>query len=157
MEEVGVKFLNEEDQLQMALEQSRLECIEKEDEENSTLMQALEASMKIEQVGPGGDQVVIEQVRPKPQRKPQINGKTEATEEFEYQLTAVISHVNSISSVNTGHYIADVFNCQLKKWFSYDDMKVSEPSLLDVIQQSSLDGCLFFYSHKNLIKYYSKD
>jgi len=156
MEELGVKFLNEEDQLQMALEQSRLECIEK-DEENSTLMQALEASMKIEQVGPGGDQVVIEQVRPKPQRKPQINGKTEATEEFEYQLTAVISHVNSISSVNTGHYIADVFNCQLKKWFHYDDMEVSEHSLLDVIQQSSLDGCLFFYSHKNLIKYYSKD
>merc|ERR1719228_207492 len=132
----------------MALEQSRQECIEKDEEENTSLMEAIAASMKIEELHPDKDQVEKDQV--KLERHLEIKGKTEATEEFDYQLTAVISHVNSISSVNTGHYIADVFNCQLKKWFHYDDMKVTNPSLQSVVQQSSLDGCLFFYSHRNL-------
>ena len=82
-----------------------------------------------------------------------VIGKTEATEEFEYQLTAVISHVNKSSSAESGHYIADVFNCERRQWFHYNDMKVSRRSLQSVIQQNSRDGCLFFYTHKNLVKY----
>ena len=39
------------------LDQSRQECIEKDEEENSRLKEALEASIKIEEIGSEGDDV----------------------------------------------------------------------------------------------------
>ena len=59
--------------------------------------------------------------------------------------------VNPMTAVVKNY--AFIFSCQLKKWFKYDDMNVSERSLQTVIQESSFDGCLFFYSHRNIVKY----
>ena len=102
-----ISKLSEEDQLKFALEQSLVESMElqskRHEEENNSLMQALEASIKIDQTLSDPMQTVQRK------RHLEIKGETEATGEYEYQLTAVISHVNSISSVETGHYIADVF------------------------------------------------
>ena len=110
-------------------------------------MQAIQASLETDEAQSKGNDKLMKK------RQLVVKGKTEATEEFEYQLTAIISHVNSTLSVETGHYVADVFNCERRQWFHYNDMKVSPRSLQSVIQQSSLDGCLFFYTHKNLVKY----
>jgi len=142
-----VSKLSEEDQLKLALDLSLNESSKREEEEEKSLMQALQASLQTDEVQSKETDNLIKE------RQLEITGKTEATEEFEYQLTAVISHVNSKFSVETGHYIADVFNCEKRQWFHYNDMKVSRRSLQSVIQQSSLDGCLFFYTHKNLVKY----
>ena len=102
-----ISKLSEEDQFKLAVEQSLVESMElqskRNEEENSSLMQALEASMKTDQTLGHPIQLVQKE------RHLEINGKLEATGDYEYQLTAVISHVNSISSVETGHYIADVF------------------------------------------------
>jgi hypothetical protein len=79
------------------------ESSKREEEEEKSLMQALQASLQTDEVqSKEADNLIKE-------RQLEITGKIEATEEFEYQLTAVISHVNSKFSVETGHYIADVF------------------------------------------------
>ena len=68
-------------------------------------MKALQASLKSDQT----ESKENEEDKNVKGKQLQIKDKIEATGEFEYQLTAVISHTNSISSVETGHYIADVF------------------------------------------------
>ena len=85
------------------LDLSLTESSKREEEEEKSLMQALQASLQTDEVQSKETDNLIKE------RQLEITGKIEATEEFEYQLTAVISHVNSKFSVETGHYIADVF------------------------------------------------
>ena len=105
--------MSEEDQLKFAMEQSLNESINSqkklEDEESRSLMLALEASMKTEESFQDLESFDLSFSDKQSERKVEIKGKTVATEENEYQLTSVISHVNSIASVETGHYIADVY------------------------------------------------
>ena len=85
------------------LDLSLTESSKREEEEEKSLMQALQASLQTDEGQSKETENLIKE------RQLEITGKIEATEEFEYQLTAVISHVNSKFSVETGHYIADVF------------------------------------------------
>merc|ERR1711971_1521601 len=89
---------SEEDQLKWALDLSLNESSKREEEEEKNLMQALQASLQTDEVQSKETDNHIKE------RQLEITGKIEATEEFEYQLTAVISHVNSKFSVETGHY-----------------------------------------------------
>ena len=95
--------MSEEDQIKLALEQSLKESYEmekrREEEDNRTLLKVLEASCSSNNQANNFDTI----------KEMKISGKVEATEEMEYQLTAVISHVNSIASVESGHYIADIY------------------------------------------------
>ena len=157
--------MSDEEQLKYAVEQSLNESkMSYEAEEELMLTKALEESMH---------ETASEEL---PSNDLKIVGKMEATEEFDYKLTASITHVNSISSVESGHYVADVFryyrsfatfhilrsneiftfSVPNNQWFHYDDMSVTSRSVERVIQQSNLDGCLLFYTHRNIVDYFAE-
>ena len=119
-----VSRLSEEQLLKYAMKQSLNESFKADEkraeEEDKSLMEALEASRKSSETStddglPDLDSVDLSSqpksgdVKKSPVIKIEVPEKVDATSEFEYQLTAVISHTNSIVSVDSGHYIADVY------------------------------------------------
>ncbi len=137
LENVGE--MSEDEQISLALEQSIKDSEDMqqklEEEEEKQLLQALEASMT------SNHSLEIQ------------DGQTAKTCDF--QLTGVISHLNYSDSVESGHYVANVYEVGLKEWFKYDDMIVSLSSLSSVIRRASLDGCLLFFSNHNVINYFN--
>ncbi|XP_042215439.1 ubiquitin carboxyl-terminal hydrolase 37-like [Homarus americanus] len=68
-----------------------------------------------------------------------------------YCLISVISHFGL--TTNTGHYVADVFNCEEDSWFHYDDECVVKiPETVVFAEGRQKNGYIFFYMHKDLFK-----
>ncbi|KAG7172952.1 structural maintenance of chromosomes protein 2-like [Homarus americanus] len=64
-----------------------------------------------------------------------------------YCLISVISHFGL--TTNTGHYVADVFNCEEDSWFHYDDECVVKiPETVVFAEGRQKNGYIFFYMHK---------
>lgn len=68
-----------------------------------------------------------------------------------FRLMSVISHFGS--TTNTGHYVADVYNCEEKSWFHYDDESVSRiPESVVLAEGRQKNGYIFFYVHKDIFQ-----
>nr|XP_053640239.1 ubiquitin carboxyl-terminal hydrolase 37-like [Cherax quadricarinatus] len=80
--------------------------------------------------------------------------KNPLTEEFKcekhtYRLISVISHFGL--TTNTGHYVADIYNCDEDNWFHYDDECVLRiPESVVCAEGRQKNGYIFFYMHKDL-------
>lgn len=61
-----------------------------------------------------------------------------------YQLLSVICHHGNFSQ---GHYMTYVFNFDEQKWFSCDDLKVSEVEFKTIQKDTLYDGYCYFYVH----------
>ena len=139
--------LSEEEQVKLAMQKSLCESTQIDEEDNRLLAKVIEESLKgVEQE----ESVLLdEDVRD----IIDIKGETVASGEYDYQLTATICHINrSSTSVDMGHYIADVFNRELKQWFRCNDMRVFPTLLQPVVQQSTYDGTILFYTHRNFLE-----
>lgn len=68
-----------------------------------------------------------------------------------YRLISAISHFGC--TTNTGHYVADVYNCEEESWFHYDDESVSKiPESVVLAEGRQKNGYIFFYMHKDVFQ-----
>ena len=147
-----INNLSEEEQVKLALQKSLCESTQIDEEDNRLLAKVIEESLKGVEHEEQEESVLLDE---------DIRGdiidikgeKTVASGEYDYQLTATICHINrSSTSVDMGHYIADVFNGELKQWFRCNDMRVFPTLLQSVVQQSTYDGTILFYTHRNFLE-----
>ena len=145
-----INNLSEEEQVKLAMEKSLCESTDIDEEDNRLLAKAIEESMKAG-VEEQEESLLLdnEDIRD----VIDIKGETVASGDYDYQLTATICHINrSSTSVEMGHYIADVFNGEFKQWFRCNDMQVFPTLLQSVVQQSTYDGTILFYTHRNILE-----
>ena len=147
--EKDVNEMSEEEQLNFALQKSLCENtpVDADEELSRDLRKAMEESLKGREESNAfanddeAKNTVIE-----------VKGETRAKGEYDYQLTSCIDHIGGGKSAEIGHYIADVYHQGVKQWFRYNDERVSSTDLQAVLQKSTFDGCLFFYTHKNVLE-----
>ena len=142
MSDKDINSMSEEEQLRLAMQKSLCESSQIDEEENLQLAKAMEESMKESGFIPDtNDAIDIP-----------LDCTATASGDYDYQLTATVCHVNwSSISVEIGHYIADVYNKDRRQWYRYNDMRVTSADTKKVVQQSSYDGVLCFYTHRNFI------
>ncbi|XP_071519476.1 ubiquitin carboxyl-terminal hydrolase 37-like isoform X2 [Panulirus ornatus] len=68
-----------------------------------------------------------------------------------YRLISIISHFGL--TTNTGHYVADIYNCEEDSWFHYDDECIAQiPESVVFAEGRQKNGYIFFYMHKDLFQ-----
>jgi ubiquitin C-terminal hydrolase len=63
--------------------------------------------------------------------------------DHEYRLTGVVNHLGDLA--NMGHYVADIF--AKGRWRRYNDTHIRPIATEEMLNRSSVDGYLFFYTH----------
>ena len=143
--EKDVNEMSEEEQLRFALQKSLCDTTAVDVEEEEAVRKAIEESMKGREESYSDDDEARNTII-------EVKGETRAKGEYDYQLTSCINHIGGGKTAEIGHYIADVYHQGVKKWYRYNDERVSSTDLQAVLQKSTFDGCLFFYTHKNVLE-----
>ena len=148
--DIDINNLSEEEQMKLAKKNSLVETSRDNYEED--LQKALEESLEESMKGTEGFSSYNSDDDEAKNTIIEVKGETRAKGEYEYQLTSTINHIGGVKTAEIGHYIADVYHQGGRNWFRYNDERVFSTNLQAVLQKSTFDGCLFFYTHKNVLE-----
>ncbi|XP_063218103.1 ubiquitin carboxyl-terminal hydrolase 37-like [Bacillus rossius redtenbacheri] len=87
---------------------------------------------------------------------PSKPGASDPGPDFGYRLVGAVSHYGA--SPNSGHYVADVYSLQQRRWYHYDDETVHETNAQEVTGHSlQHNGYIFFYMYRPLFEQLSAE